>query len=258
MIDSRFQVNVKPPSIEPAAHPGGVDDLAVVRRRRSLRTTCCSISDDAPGGEQGLQRPAVEEADDAALDQDADGAGDEERQRARPRRATQSSQPGAAVRTDLLDDEGRVGAEHHHLAMRHVDDAHHAEGDGEADRRQQQHRAEADAVTTFWTASTSSRRCSIAATPVGGGTARPAGASAGTEGSSAALLGSPRPASIATAATLVGFAPHAALAEHDGGPRLARACLTVGSCSLASAASTIGRLLASREWKTARAASSRR
>ena len=30
--------------------------------------------------------------------------------------------------------------------MRHVDDAHDAEGDGKADRRQQQHRAERDAV----------------------------------------------------------------------------------------------------------------
>ena len=42
----------------------------------------------------------------------------------------------------LLGDEGRVGAEHDQLAMRHVDDAHHPEGDGEPDRREQQHRAE--------------------------------------------------------------------------------------------------------------------
>jgi hypothetical protein len=30
--------------------------------------------------------------------------------------------------------------------MRHVDDAHHAEGDGKADRGEQQHRAERQAV----------------------------------------------------------------------------------------------------------------
>ena len=40
---------------------------------------------------------------------------------------------------------GGVGAEHHQLAVRHVDDAHHAEGDGEADGREHQHRAQAQA-----------------------------------------------------------------------------------------------------------------
>ena len=99
----------------------------------------------APGGEQRLQRPAVEEADDAALDDEAGRAGDEEGERQgdgeRP-----VEQPGRGIADHLLHDEGRVGAEHHHLAMRHVDDAHHAEGDGEADRGEQQHRAERDAV----------------------------------------------------------------------------------------------------------------
>ena len=44
-----------------------------------------------------------------------------------------------------LHDVGGVGAEHHQLAVRHVDDAHDAERDGEADRDQHQHRAEAEA-----------------------------------------------------------------------------------------------------------------
>ena len=44
----------------------------------------------------------------------------------------------------LLHHEGRVGPDHHHLAMGHVYDAHDAERDGESDRRQQEHRAEAD------------------------------------------------------------------------------------------------------------------
>jgi hypothetical protein len=34
-----------------------------------------------------------------------------------------------------------IGAEHYQLAMRHVDDPHHAEGDRQSDRRQHQHRA---------------------------------------------------------------------------------------------------------------------
>ena len=45
----------------------------------------------------------------------------------------------------VLHDVGRVGADHHQLAVRHVDDAHQAVGDRQAERDQQQDRAEADA-----------------------------------------------------------------------------------------------------------------
>jgi len=38
----------------------------------------------------------------------------------------------------LLHRERRVGAEHHHFAMRHVDDAHDTEGDGQANCSQEQ------------------------------------------------------------------------------------------------------------------------
>ena len=44
-----------------------------------------------------------------------------------------------------LHDVGRVGAEHHQLAVRHVDDAHDAERDGQPDGDQHEHRAEAEA-----------------------------------------------------------------------------------------------------------------
>ena len=44
-----------------------------------------------------------------------------------------------------LHDVGGVGAEHHQLAVRHVDDAHDAEGDRQADRDQHEHRSEAQA-----------------------------------------------------------------------------------------------------------------
>ena len=55
-------------------------------------------------------------------------------------------QAGRLGADDLLHDERRVGAQHHHLAVRHVDDAHDAEGDGEADGGEQQHRAQRQAV----------------------------------------------------------------------------------------------------------------
>ena len=45
-----------------------------------------------------------------------------------------------------LHDKSGVGADHHHFAMRHVDDAHHPEGDGKPGRGEQQHGAEAEAV----------------------------------------------------------------------------------------------------------------
>ena len=45
------------------------------------------------------------------------------------------------VADHLLHHEGRVGAQHDHFAMRHVDDAHDAKRDGEADGGEQQHRA---------------------------------------------------------------------------------------------------------------------
>ena len=72
-------------------------------------------------------------------------AGDQESERNGDRQRI-VEQRRIAGADELLHHEGRVGAEHHHLAMRHVDDAHHAEGDGEPDRRQQQHRAEREPV----------------------------------------------------------------------------------------------------------------
>ena len=44
-----------------------------------------------------------------------------------------------------LHDVGGVGAEHHQLAVRHVDDAHDAEGNRQPDGDQHQHRSEAEA-----------------------------------------------------------------------------------------------------------------
>ena len=76
---------------------------------------------------------------------DADRAGDDEGQRHRDQQRI-VEQPGRAGADGFLHHEGDIGADHHHLAMRHVDDAHHPEGDGEADRREQKHRAERQAV----------------------------------------------------------------------------------------------------------------
>jgi hypothetical protein len=74
-------------------------------------------------------------AHDAALDRDAGQPRDQERRRNR------DHDRGADVlRHQQLHHVGGIGAEHHHFAVRHVDDAHDAEGDRQSDRRQHQHR----------------------------------------------------------------------------------------------------------------------
>ena len=76
-------------------------------------------------------------ADDAAFDDDANDGGDKKGQR-------QGNEQGPVeearkiITDDVLCDKRRVGAKHHHFAVGHVDDAHHAEGDGEADGCKQQ------------------------------------------------------------------------------------------------------------------------
>ena len=130
--------------IEGAAHERRIADLAVVRAERRAHRL---LQDQRkpPGRQQRLQRPAVEKADDAALDQDADEAGDQERQRnGDGERVVEQRRMAGADR--ILHHEGHIGADHHHFAVRHVDDAHHAEGDGEPNGREQQHRAERNAV----------------------------------------------------------------------------------------------------------------
>ena len=67
----------------------------------------------------------------------------------RRRRGTRRESPRGSTRrcgsASQLHDVGGVGAEHHQLAVRHVDDAHDAERDRQADRDQHQHRAQAQA-----------------------------------------------------------------------------------------------------------------
>ena len=70
---------------------------------------------------------------------------DERRRRRTPREWRRGSMRPMMPRHRDLHDVGRVGAEHHQLAMGHVDDAHDAERDREADRDQHEHGAQAEA-----------------------------------------------------------------------------------------------------------------
>ncbi len=131
--------------LETAGHPIGIGDL-LVRRAEHRAHRLLQDQADAPGREQGFKRAAVEKADDAALERDADQAGNAkgDGQRNQNIGAEKSRRQHGAK--NFLDDIGGIGANHDHFAMRHVDDAEHAEADGEADGGEQQDAAEADAL----------------------------------------------------------------------------------------------------------------
>ena len=83
---------------------------------------------DAPGGDDRVERAAVEVADDEALEQDADEA--------REQRAADDRQ--RQRRPELGDGHRHVGAGHDELAMGEIDDAHHAEDDRKPARAEHQ------------------------------------------------------------------------------------------------------------------------
>jgi hypothetical protein len=98
----------------------------------------------APGGEQGFQRAAVEPANHRALEQHADRGSGEEGHR----------HGGQQVPVELVGEEaaeqalhgiGGIGADHQQFAVGHVDHAHHTVGNRQAQRGQQQDGAEAEA-----------------------------------------------------------------------------------------------------------------
>ena len=179
-------------------------------------------------------------------DEEGEGKGEEQRGVEEPRRL------GA---DHLLHHEGGVGPEHHHLAMGHVDDAHLAEGDGKADRREKEHRAEADAVDDV-----------LQRRPTAPGAAR----SASTPGAAADLhalgrVGGQRAkqrCGVLVAALARESArrrcdppPGVGLAEEDRRPGgLQRGARRGASVSRASAVSSAGRAAGSRDLKTACAA----
>ena len=100
----------------------------------------------APGREQRLERPAVEKAEHPALDAHADQRAHRRRRAGRATTTYQSKYVGRVTLEADVHHVGHVGAEHQHLAVGHVDHAHQAERDREAQRGQQEHAAQAQAV----------------------------------------------------------------------------------------------------------------
>ena len=129
--------------LDAARHPRRVGHFHVLRAE-DLAHELDQEQADAPGRQQRLQRPPVQPADHGALQRHAHQRGGQERHRHSERRIP-IDQPRRIALDDLLRDVGGIGADHDHLAVRHVDDAEQAIGDGQPQRGQQQDAAEADA-----------------------------------------------------------------------------------------------------------------
>ena len=80
------------------------------------------------GSEQGFQRATIKEANHPAFDGDAHQRGNQKGGGYGNQQA-----PLDQIREEHLHAPGGVGANHDEFAVRHVDHAHHAEGDGQAD-----------------------------------------------------------------------------------------------------------------------------
>ena len=112
---------------------------------------------DTPGGQQGLQRTAVEEPDHRALQHhthqrgrhESDGNGSNQV----PVKCT-----GEVTLEHTLHEVGGIGPNHHQLAVRHVDHTHQPIGDGQAQSHQQQDRAQADTAENHAQAFTPDQR----------------------------------------------------------------------------------------------------
>ena len=152
-----------------ARHPARIADLHVLRAEQAAHALHQHQAD-APGRQQRFQGPAVEPADHGAFQRHAHQRRDQEGQRQRRRHVPiqPARQPGAEQRLHHI---GNVGADHQQLAMRHIDHAHQPEGDGQPQRRQQQHAAQAQAVEEIACPFDGGQAAVDAAQRVGGGLA---------------------------------------------------------------------------------------
>ena len=116
----------------------GRPDVARSAAPKMSRASCCRTSETpqvtsrVSSGRWYIRRSSVTSS--STPEQTADQERDRQRHQQRD----------AGVGEHLLHDERGVGAGHDELAVRHVDDAHLAEGQRQAERGEQQHRADAD------------------------------------------------------------------------------------------------------------------
>jgi hypothetical protein len=121
-------------------------DQAQEKGRRDRAHELLQDQAHSPGSQQGLKGASIEPADHRALQQQArqtahqegDGNGDQD---------VNGEQTGEGTGLEqVLHHEGGVSPEHHQLTMGHVDDAHQAEDNGQAEGGQHQHRADGQPI----------------------------------------------------------------------------------------------------------------
>src|SRR5438128_3483688 len=102
--------------VEPASHPARVRDL-LVGRPEDRADRLLQDQADAPGSEQGLERPSIEKTDYAALEHDANRSGEQKRHRYRDQQIGIDPAGRQEAAEQLLTHVSGVGAEHDHLAV---------------------------------------------------------------------------------------------------------------------------------------------
>ena len=110
--------------------------------------TCRLLQDqaDAPGSQQRIDLTAVQPGNDQLFQHDTEQERRRKGERQRCDVVPVAHGAWQKCREHLLGDVGHVCADHNELAVRHVDDAHQSERDGQSERGQQDNRAETQAV----------------------------------------------------------------------------------------------------------------
>jgi hypothetical protein len=111
----------------------------------SVRADLHQEERDTPGGKQRFERPAIEVADDDPLHEHADQRRAERKPTGIAASRYQSSDRRQVGPKNALHGPRRVSADHQQFAVRHVDDAHDAVGNGQPECCQQQDRTQREA-----------------------------------------------------------------------------------------------------------------
>ena len=130
-------------SVRLAAHPHGVFHGHVLGTKDAAHQLH-QHQRNAPGGQQRLQRTAVEETQHATLQHRAHQGRSHEGHR-HSRQQVPVKKIGQIAAEYALHHKGGIGANHHQLAVGHVDHTHQAVGDGQPQRHQQQDGAQTHA-----------------------------------------------------------------------------------------------------------------
>ena len=123
-------------NLHPTTHPGRVFHTDVLRTEKAAHQLLQHEAD-TPGGQQCLKRATIQKTDDTAFQGRPHQGRCHEGHRHRGHQIPVEI-GGQVFLENTLHHVGGIGANHHQLAVGHVDHAHQPVGDGQAQRHQQQ------------------------------------------------------------------------------------------------------------------------